>query len=618
VAERSGRRGGTAGERSLAWTAALLLAATLAAYAPALRAGFVWDDDYHVTRNPALLDAAGLARIWLDPSSTPQYYPLTHTTFWIEHRLWGSSPLGYHLVNVLLHAACALLLWRILAALEAPGALFAAAVFALHPVHVESVAWISERKNVLSGVLALGALLAWLRFSLGAASAPGEAGPTRRTRAGALSAVLFVLALLSKTVTATVPVVAGGITLWKRRRLARREAVLLAAVLLAGAAAGLATVFLERHQIGAEGAEWSLPPLERLLLAGRVPWFYLSKLAWPSGLTFVYPRWTVSARDAAAWLGPAAIVATAAALAAARKRIGLAPLVALGAFLVTLFPALGFFNVYPMRYSFVADHFQYLASAAPIALFAASAFLALRRFGAPSWLGRALAVALLVTLAALTWNRSLAFRDEETLWRDTLARNRAAWMAHNNLAGLLAARGETEEAIAHLQDAVRLKPDHAGAHENLGLLLARAGRSAEALAELREAVRLRPESNAARAALAGLLATAGRDGEAVAEYEAALRSAPGDPDLLFGLANALARSGRAREAAERYREGLRVRPGDAAAHYDLGTLLARGGRLDEGISHLEEALRLRPDMEEARRNLELARRLAASAAPPSR
>ncbi|MBZ5637491.1 MAG: tetratricopeptide repeat protein [Acidobacteriia bacterium] len=610
-------RAGSRAARSPARVAALLLAVALVAYLPALRAGFVWDDDYHVTRNAALVDAGGLARIWLDPSATPQYYPLTHTTFWIEHRLWGLAPLGYHLVNIVLHAGCAILLWRVLLALEAPGALLAAAVFALHPVHVESVAWITERKNVLSGALALGAILAWLRFSL-VAREPGERIRHHPWRAGALSALLYVLALLSKSVTATLPGIAGLLTIWRRGRPRRREVVLLSAMLLAGAAAGLTTVSLERQQIGAEGPEWSLGPLERLLVAGRVPWFYLSKLAWPAGLSFVYPRWTVSARAPVAWLGLLATTAILAGLFVARKRIGAGPWVAFAAFLVALFPALGFFNVYPMRYSWVADHFQYLASAAPIALFAASAARAAARARAhvPPWLPRAVAAVLLLALGAATWSRAHAFRDEETLWRDTLARNPSAWMAHNNLAGMLQARGETEEAIAHLRETLRLKPDHAGARENLGLLLARSGRASEAIPELIEAVRQRPDAAAARAALAGLLAAAGRLGDAIAEYEAALKLDARDPDLLFGLANALARDGHVGEAANRYAEGLRIRPQDADAHYDLGTLLARGGRLSEGIAELEEAVRLRPGMTEARRNLEIARRLVAATPRP--
>jgi protein O-mannosyl-transferase len=597
----------------------LLLVLAIAAYAPALRAGFVWDDDYHVTKNPTLADGRGLARIWLDPGATPQYYPLTHTTFWIEHRLWGFAPLGYHLVNILLHGGCAFLLWRVLLGLEMPGALFAAAVFLLHPVHVESVAWVSERKNVLSGALALGAVLAWLRFAPPAT--PDEERPARGpARAGALSALLFVLALLSKTVTSTLPVVLGMLALWRRGRLRRREAWLLAAMLAAGTLAGLATASLERHQIRAEGAEWSLGPLDRLLLAGRIPWFYLAKLSWPSGLSFVYPRWTVSASDPAAWCGLLVTVAALASLWLARTRTGAGPLVALGTFLVTLFPALGFFNVYPMRYSWVADHFQYLASAGPIALFGALAarIAATARTRAPAWLPRAVAVALLVALGAATSSRTRAFRDEETLWRDTLAGNPGAWMAHNNLAGVLASRGEDAEAIRHLEEALRLKPDHAGARENLGLLLARHGRAEEAIRELREAARLRPDAPAARAALAGLLAAGGHLPEATSEYESAIRLRPDDPDLLFGLANVLARTGRAGDAVDRYQEGLGLRPGDASAHYDLGTLLARRGRLPEGIAHLEEAVRLRPDMTEARRNLEIARRLAASAqdAPP--
>ncbi len=537
--------------RVTALAAAALVALALAAYFPTLSNGFVWDDDFHVTQSPVLADAGGLARIWLDPSSTPQYYPLTHTTFWIEHRLWGLAPLGYHLVNVLLHAACALLLWRVLLALEVPGALFAAAVFALHPVHVESVAWITERKNVLSGALALGALLAWLRFSLGARNVEGR--PDRHpARAGALSALLFVLALLSKTVTATLPGVAGLLTLWKRGRPTRREIVLLAAMLLAGAAAGLVTVWLERHQIRAEGPEWSLGPLERLLLAGQVPWFYLSKLAWPAGLSFVYPRWAVSAADPVAWLGLLATTAALATLWLARRRAGVGPLVALGTFLVALFPALGFFNVYPMRYSWVADHFQYLASCAPIALFAAVAAGAVGRatVRVPPWLPRAAAGALLLALGVATWGRARAFRDEETLWRDTLVRNPAAWMARSNLAKLLTARGDSAAAVAQLREAVRSRPDEAEIHNLLGAALLKTGDLDGAVEAYRSAVRINPHSSLLYYNLGIALARKGLLEDAISADREALRLEPKALPALRNLAMALYRVGDYREARE--------------------------------------------------------------------
>jgi protein O-mannosyl-transferase len=532
--------------------AALLLGLVVAVYLPVLDAGFVWDDDAHVTDNPVLHDARGLAAAWTTLDATPQYYPLTHTSLWIDHALWGMRPLGYHVVNVLLHAGSAIVLWRILAGLGVPGALLAAAVFAVHPVHVESVAWITERKNTLSCLLALGASAMFLRE------------PPRR----GLAALLYAGALLSKTVTATLPIVLGLTIWWKRGRLTRAEVAWLAPMLAAGALLGAVTRHLEATQLGASGGTWTLTLAERTVLAGRVVWFYLGKLAAPFELIFIYPRWSIDASSILAWAAPAGVVVTAAVLLSLSRRIGRAPFAAFACFVVMLAPASGYFDVYPMRYSWVADHFQYMASIAPITLAAAGAALGLR--------GRWAAVLAIVLVAALgtrAFARTRAFHDEETLWRDTLAKNPGAWIAHNNLAILLAKRGDPAFAEVHFRQALALEPGHTGALANLGYALELMGRDAEAAETLTRAAAARPDDADARAHLVRLLLRLGRPGEALPVAVEAARLRPDDPDILC----------------------------------DAGTLLASRGRTAEGIPLLERALVLRPGFARARENLERAR-----------
>ncbi|MFQ5592420.1 MAG: O-GlcNAc transferase, partial [Phycisphaerae bacterium] len=243
----------------------VLVLGTLAVYVPALGAGFVWDDDVYVTGNTALRDLGGLARIWFDPGATPQYYPLVFSSFWVEHHLWGSEAFGFHLVNVLLHALGAVLLWRILCRLSVPGAWLAAAIFALHPVHVESVAWITERKNVLSGVCYFAALLTYGRF----AGFAGEPAPgVGRWRLYLLAHLFFLCALLSKTVTCSLPGVIVLLTWWRRSRVVWRDLMLLAPMFVMGCAMGLVTVWMEKTHVGAQGAAWELSLVERFLLAG--------------------------------------------------------------------------------------------------------------------------------------------------------------------------------------------------------------------------------------------------------------------------------------------------------------------------------------------------------------
>ncbi|HJQ99434.1 MAG TPA: tetratricopeptide repeat protein, partial [Candidatus Polarisedimenticolaceae bacterium] len=415
--------------------AALLLALVLATYAPVLTAGYVWDDDAYVTDNPVLKDGSGLVAAWTRLDATPQYYPLTHTSLWIDHALWGLRPLGYHVVNLLLHAASSVVLWRLLVMLEVPGAYVAAAIFAVHPVHVESVAWITERKNTLSCLLALGAASQFLRT------------PPRRGWA----AVLYAGALLAKTVTATLPVVLGLTLWWKRGKVTRAELAWLAPMLGVGAILGSITRHLESTQLGASGGTWALTLAERTVLAGRIVWFYLAKLLLPFELIFIYPRWKVDASSIAAWIAPFSVVVVLSALFLLRHRIGRGPFCAFAAFIVMLAPASGYFDVYPMRYAWVADHFQYMAS---IAIIVGVVALAAPRIRGRA--GQLIAVVLVAALSVRSLVHARAFHDEETLWRDTLRRNETAWIAHNNLGILLAERGDTAEAESHFRRVLEL------------------------------------------------------------------------------------------------------------------------------------------------------------------
>ncbi|MEK7745524.1 MAG: tetratricopeptide repeat protein, partial [Elusimicrobiota bacterium] len=466
-------------------TALLILVGTFAAYSPALDGGFLWDDDDYVSENETLRSAAGLGRIWSEIGAVPQYYPMVHTSYWLEYRLWGLRTRGYHLSNVFLHGLCAILLALLLSRLGAPWPWLAAALFAFHPVHVESAAWITERKNVLSGAFYLASALAYLRFQEG----PGEGRPAGEGRFYALSLGLFLCALLSKTVTATLPAALALIAWWKRGRIGRRDILALLPFLASVLPFCMLTSRMERLHVGASGAGWSLGVLERLLIAGRASWFYLGKLAWPADLAFIYPRWEIDPGIAGQYLFPAAFLALLALVWMARGRLGRGPAAALLYFSGTLLPALGFFDFYPMRFSFVADHFQYLASIGPLALGASALALGAARHPR---LARVLACALLLGLAAAAWRRAAVFSDLETLWRDTLAKNPACWMAHDNLANLLVKNGRMEEAVRRYEEALRIKPDYPEALNNLGALLFRQGRLAEAEGRLREAARLSP------------------------------------------------------------------------------------------------------------------------------
>ena len=566
------------------WLAVAVFVVTVLAYLPALHGALIWDDDMHVTR-AALRSLHGLWLIWSDPHATQQYYPLLHSAFWVEHRLWGDRTIGYHLLNVLLHATNACLLAAVLRRLKLPGAWLAAFIFALHPVCVESVAWISEQKNTLSTAFYLFSALVYLRFD-----------EKRSPGSYALALFLFVLALLTKSVTATLPAALLVIFWWRRGRLSwRRDVLPLLPWFVIGVVSGLFTAWVEKHLIGAEGAAYNLTFLQRSLLAGRVVWFYFGKLIWPADLIFIYPHWEIDPAAVWQWLPPAALLALALALWLGRKRApgSLAALLFFGG---TLFPVLGFFNVFPFLYSYVADHFQYVASFGVITALAAGAATVFARVP-PPWktIGWPLAGLLLAGLGWLTAQQCGVYRDAETVYRTTLARNPACWMALDNLGVILLQQGKPAEAVADFQESLRLKSDNVTALVDFGSALDTMGRKAEAIRQYEKALRLKPTSVAAHRNLGIMLADMNRLPEAISHYRQALRSKPDNAELHEDLGNALLKSGHSAEAIDEFKTALQLDPNYPAACLDLGIALSGTGQADEAIGFYQRALQLKPD-----------------------
>jgi protein O-mannosyl-transferase len=518
-----------------------LAALTLIAFAPALHGGFIWDDDDYVTANANLRSASGLWNIWFVPRATPQYYPLIHTSFWIEYQLWGLRAGGYHFINIALHATAAVLLWRLLVKLEVPAAWLAAALWAMHPVQAESVAWITERKNVLSALFYFAAALAYITWA------------EQPWRKYAVVLVLFMAALLSKTVTCSLPAALGLILWWKCGRLTRDQWQTLAGLFVLGLFFGLMTMMLEREHVLAKGPEWAFTPADRVLIAGRAVWFYATKLVLPINLSFIYPRSPIDAMLWWQWAFPLGVVVALLTLFFMRKTWGRGPIIAALIFVGTLVPALGFFNIYPMRYSFVADHFQYHACAAMLVLIA---------IGLTRWLGNASYV-VLAPLLIVTMVRSHTLADAERLWRDTVAKNPDSWMVNLNLGRVLHERGQVEESRKYIERLIIIAPNVPEAQWNYGISLAAQGRLDEAIAHYTRAIQLR-----------------------------------GEPLPFAHRSRGLAylRQNKLDEAGADFRRAIELKPDLAAGYANLATVYAKQGRTNEARSAMQRAIELDPSL----------------------
>lgn len=563
-----------------------LIMLTLLAYLPVLQCSYIWDDDYYVTQNPTLRSVQGLCDIWLSPRSIPQYYPMVHSTYWVEYHLWGLNPLGYHIVNVLLHLASGLLLWRLLMKLNMPWkwAWLAAAIFVLHPVQVETVAWVTERKNTLSCLFYLLSANVYLHFDR-----------SRDWRSWLFAFVLFVFAMLSKTVVLTLPA-AMLVILWQQRGRLRIMSDILPTVpfFIVGMTLGCITAWLEKTHVGATGHEWSLDAIQRFLLAGRVVSFYAFKLVFPMNLSFVYPRWHVDATVWWQWLFPVTVLGVLVGSVIQGIKTGRRFIPAcLLCFTGTLLPALGFFDVFPFRYSFVADHFQYHASIGFCVFMAVTLCVVLRKAPWVTW-------GLLIVYVALTMMQTLHYTNAESLWRATINTNPDAWLARNNLALILRQRGEIDAVKTLMEEAIRRTPDAIEPRLNMGQLMMELGKPGEAIEHYDVVLDQVPDDRRALFGKALALEQAGDIGAAVQYFEQTVKVYQKQLRFLHSpqgwMANArsLEGLGHHADALAAYHQGAEKYPSIAAEAYQrIGLISQHRGQIATAVDWYAKSARLK-------------------------
>src|SRR5947207_8400638 len=576
--------------------AVVLAAVTIFAYRPAWHGGFLWDDDAYIINNELLTAPDGWQRIWFSLDSPSQYFPFTYSTFRIERALWGLNTTGYHWVNLLLHIGNALLMWAVLARLRVSGSWLAAAIFALHPLQLVSVAWITERKNVLMAFFFLLTLLGWIAFV--------DERTRRRWIFYCLALIFYVLALSAKATACTLPAALFLILWLQNKPITMRRLIQIVPFVILGIGMGLLAVWWERYHQGTNRAVFTfLSPIERILVASRAVWFYLSKIFWPSNLTFIYPRWNISPADLLDYVWLLAGIAACVVIYFLRRYFGRSVEVAAALFVITLSPVLGFIMLFTFRYTFVADHYQYLACIGPIALVSAGIASLADMLNQHRAFILGAALFAVASLGALTWRQAAMYGEIETLWRTTLARNPECWMAHTNLGIVLLQKGKLNDGIAHYRAALQMQPDSWDAEYNLGTALVAKGEVDEAILHCDRAVAIQPNDPDAQVSLGDALLKKKRVEEAIVHYHKAMALRPDYFLALYGLGSALLEKGELDTAVQYCRAALLIRPDDADCHTVLAVALDEKGETAEAIYHYEKAVQISPKSISALTNL---------------
>jgi len=608
--------------------AGAIFALTAAMHAPGIRGEFLSDDEGYITDNYLLRSWSGLRKIWGDPRAMPQYYPLTFTSFWVEHHLWNNRPAGYHASNVLIHALNAALVYLLLRRLRLPGAWLGGAIFALHPVNVASVAWVAERKNVLSTAFYLASLMCYARYLHLDQSERDARSGTGYALAGL---GLFCCALLSKTVTCTLPVTILLIMWWRRVRIDLRAVLGLVPMFALSLGAGAVTVWVERSS-----AAFELTWLQRVLIAGRAFWFYAVTLLWPFRLCMMHPRWVI---DVGTWWGylfPVSLVCVFVLAVLGSRKTGRAPLAVLLFFAATLAPVLGLVNFGYMQHSFVADHLIYLACIGPIAFLASLGTKAAQYRGKTGRnIALAVAAALIAGLGLMTWKRSGVYADRGKLWDDTIAKNPGSSMAWNGRGMFNSTKGNLEQAIADYSKAIELgsgsylaNTNRSVHYRNRGYAYYRKGQFDRAIDDYDKAIELAPRNVKSYVGRGYAYHKKGLYGKAIRDYTKAIELEPDcyrayrarweahfatnrydmgirDLDKAIALApkvplNYSARGmahsqlGNQEQAVKDFNRAVILNPTDPHSYNNRGIVYRKKGEYDKAIADFNKALQLNP------------------------
>ena len=622
------------------WAAIFLISVVI--YIPAMSAGFLWDDDQEITANPSLTDSFGLWEIWTgglgniekaqpddpilvkavrpplhwiethvlsaprDANCSADYFPLKTTMLWIEYQLWGHDPqgraipYGFHVMNILMHALDALLLYMLLRQLKVPGAWLGSLLFAVHPVHAESVAWIAERKNTLSLFFYILSISAWVRFEdtwkvnnalwakvegiAGFFSNLRSEGIIKTLRAEGffsqfylLALGLFVASLLCKTHVVILPAVLLLLTWWRSGKVTVRDGFRsLPFFAIALFLAEVTVWFQNGRAIGQEVipiGDWP----SRIAGSGLAVWWYVVTSVLPVKLNTIYNHigpfgvtWPL--RDPQWWmfLMGAMVLVTLHLLWLARNWLGRTPFFVFAYFVGTLFPVLGFFKMSYMRLTLVADHFQYLSDISVVALVGALVAIGIKKLDPqvrPLLIGST--VVVLLACSAYSWERAGIHQSEKTLWTACLSKNWDSWQAHNHLGAVIYMEGRPSDAAPHFQRAVDLKPENPEVHNNLGLVLAAFGKWEEALVQYRLAVQIKGDVPAMRRNLADALSSRGKYEEAIPHYEQLVKEMPGDPGVHMSYGYVLAQIHQLVDAQREFEIAVQLNPGDQRARQNL-------------------------------------------------
>ncbi len=562
----------------------LILLTGLFVYSPAFHGGWLWDDDQEITANAVLADPAGLVQIWSGETGA-DYLPLKTSVQWMYFQVVKTNPTAWHLLNVVLHLANALLVWRLLSRLKVPQAWLGGLLFVAHPILVPSVAWVSELKNTLSLLFLLAAMLAWIRFD--AKGRPGDY---------ALAVVLFLAALLCKASVIMFPVVVI-LYAWWRSGLPDRESAdfrfpalkslvevlpkwvpsgvwraVIASIPLFLISLGIGILTMKFQYDRAIGAE-QIPVgdlTSRFATAGISIFFYLWQSFVPVWLLPIYPRWKVDPPPVLMFLAWPLLVAILIGLWTKRASWGRHVLFGLGFFLINLFPIIGLLKMSYMRITWASDHFMYLPVLGLLGLVTAGAGIWYDRSGSDNRnLLLVCGVGVFAILTGLAHRYSGVYSGEYEMWTYTLKSNPDAWQAHSRLGKVLLERGDNDGAFEHIEASVRLRPDLAETHNNYGAMLEKKGDVDGAIRELKAAVERAPDIPIYKINLASLLVRTGRHAEGLEVYQRLLEISPDNPTFLCNL---------------------------GVSQYFLG-------RNDEAISSFRRALEIQPDLKDAKENL---------------